>query len=74
MTSDDITLDHTTSLSILPPHRAAEVLPLMRDSLDELLLCLDLRLLDNEGVWSVLRGLTAALYRWSLSVSAPQSQ
>lgn len=41
------------------------MLPLMRDSLDELLLCLDLRILHNEGVWSVLRTLAAALHRWS---------
>ena len=37
----------------------------MRDSIEELLLCLDLQLLDNEGVWSVLRSLAAAVHRWS---------
>ena len=48
-------------------HRAEEVLPLMKDSIDELFLGLDLQLLDNEGVWSVLRSLAAALHRWSPS-------
>lgn len=37
----------------------------MRDSIDELLLYLDLQLATNEGVWSVLRSLAAALHRWS---------
>ena len=37
----------------------------MRDSIDELLLSLDLQLAPNEGVWSVLRSLAAALHRWS---------
>ena len=37
----------------------------MRDSIDELLLSLDLQLAANEGVWSVLRSLAAALHRWS---------
>ena len=37
----------------------------MRDSIDELLLCLDLQLLANEGVWSVLRSLAAALHCWA---------
>lgn len=46
------------------------MLSLMKDSLDELLLCLDLRILDNEGVWCVLRTLAAALHRWS-SETAP---
>ena len=49
----------------MSPCRAREVLPLMRDSIEELLLCLDLQLLDNEGVWSVLRSLAAAVHRWS---------
>jgi hypothetical protein len=46
-------------------HGSEEVLPLMRDSIDELLLSLDLQLASNEGVWSVLRSLAAALHRWS---------
>lgn len=37
----------------------------MRDSIDELLLSLDLQLATNEGVWSVLRSLAVALHRWS---------
>ena len=40
----------------------------MRDSVDELLFSLDLHLLDNEGVWSVLRSLAAALHRWTPAV------
>ena len=47
--------------------RDENVLPLIRDSIDELLLCLDLQIIDNEGVWSVLRSLAAALTRWSPS-------
>lgn len=42
----------------------------MRDSLDELFLCLDLRMIDNEGVWSVLRSLAAALHHWSPKVAS----
>ena len=50
--------------------RAKEVLPLIRDSLDELFLCLDLRMLDSEGVWSVLRSLAAALHKWSPKIAS----
>ena len=57
--------NYVTNQGLSPPHRASEVLPLMRDSIDELLLCLDLQLLANEGVWSVLRSLAAALHCWA---------
>ena len=46
----------------------------MRDSIDELLLSLDLQLLDNEGVWSVLRSLAAALHRWSHTAEKVRSE
>lgn len=57
-----------TSPDVIP--RAEEVLPLIRDSLDELFLCLDLRMVDIEGAWSVLRSLAAALHQWSPPIAS----
>lgn len=56
---------HTlTPHTISPSHSHPEVLPLMRDSIDELLLSLDLRQ-DPTLLWPALHTLSSAVARWS---------
>ena len=47
------------------PHSDPEVLPLMRDSVDKLLLLLDIRQ-DPAPIWPALHALASAVARWSL--------
>ena len=47
------------------PHSDPEVLPLMQDSVDKLLLLLDIRQ-DPTPIWPALHTLASAVARWSL--------
>ena len=47
------------------PHSDPEVLPLMQDSVDKLLLLLDIRQ-DPAPIWPALHTLASAVARWSL--------
>ena len=58
---------HTLIPHTLPshPHSDPEVLPLMRDSVDKLLLLLDIQQ-DPAPIWPALHTLALAVARWSL--------